>query len=119
MEAGLRRERERGPQTEDVDAEADAYRKVMSEFGIKENAQPKKSGEIAKRISQSEEFQPMFRVCSKIMHSTALSIASSAMRGSLDAVIPLLESTAACELLSIHGLIETHFQQMGVKPPIN
>jgi hypothetical protein len=119
METALRREREKGPQTEDVDEEADAYREVMSEFGIKENAQPKKSGEIAKFISQSEEFQPMFRVCSKIMHSTALSIASSATRGSFDAVIPLLESTAACELLSTHGLIETHFQQMGVKPPSN
>ena len=52
METALRREREKGPQTEDVDEEADAYREVMSEFGIKENAQPKKSGEIAKLISR-------------------------------------------------------------------
>jgi hypothetical protein len=91
----------------------------MVEFGLKESAKPKKAGDIAKLIRQREEFEPMFKVCSKIMHRTALSIASTAVSGGLDGVIPFLSSTAACELLSIHELISKHFQRKGVQPPEN
>jgi hypothetical protein len=117
MEAGLKREIERGPQTETTDEEAASYRQLMTEFGISANAKPKRSGEIARLISQSEEFDPMFKVCSKIMHRTALSIAASTTRGALDEIIPLLASTAAGELLSIHELMDQHFQRRGVQLP--
>ena len=51
---------------------------------VKKSAKPKKAGDIAKLVLQREEFDPMFKVCSKIMHRTALSIASRAVLGGLD-----------------------------------
>ncbi len=117
LEAGLKREIESGPQTKATDEEADWYRQLMAESGISPNAKPKRSGDIAKLISQSEEFDPMFKVCSKIMHRTALSIVASTTRGALDEIIPPLASTAAGELLSIHELIDQHFQRRGVQLP--
>jgi hypothetical protein len=115
----LRREIVCGAQTKATDAEAGMFKQLMAEFGIKEKTIPKRSGEIAKRVSQSAEFAPMFKVCSKIMHRTALSIASSVVLGGLDEVIPLLSNTAACELLEIHALIKEHFEKQGVQPPEN
>jgi hypothetical protein len=117
MEEGLQSEIARGAQTEATDEEAATYQQLMVEFGIPANTKPKRSGEIAKLISQSAEFDPMFKVCSKIMHRTALSIAASATKGGLDAMIPLLSSTAAMELLSIHEQMEGYFLLHGVQPP--
>lgn len=115
----LQRETEHGPQTTATDSEAEIFKRLMAEFGIKETATPKRSGAIAKLVNQSEEFAPMFKVCSKIMHRTALSIASSVVLGGLDEVIPLLSNTAACELLEIHASIKEHFEKKGTQPPEN
>jgi hypothetical protein len=89
----------------------------MVEFGLKENAKPKRVSEIAGRISQSEEFDPMFKICSKIMHRTVLSIASSTIRGSLDAAIPFLTSSSTTDLVTIYELINKHFKKRGIQPP--
>ncbi|QHN03996.1 hypothetical protein FTO74_11895 [Granulicella sp. WH15] len=117
LEAALQREIERGPQTQETDEETEAYRKLMGEFGISPKSKPMRSGEIAKLISQNEEFSPMFKVCSKIMHRTALSIAASTTKGSLDEVIPLLASTGAIELMAIYDMIDQHFRAHGVQLP--
>jgi hypothetical protein len=117
MEAALQREIQAGAQTQTTDDEALAYEQVMIDFGIPLKTKPKKSGEIAKLVSRSEQFQPMFKVCSKIMHRTAFSIASSVTKGSLEATLPLLNSTALMELLSIGELIGRHYEQRGVLPP--
>jgi hypothetical protein len=77
LKEATQREVEHGPQTTATDAEAEMFKQLIAEFGIKEKTIPKRSGEIAKLVNQSEEFAPMFKVCSKIMHRTALSIASS------------------------------------------
>jgi hypothetical protein len=116
-EAGLQREIERGPQTQETDEETETYRKLMAEFGINRKAKPLRSGDIAKLISQSEEFDPMFKVCSKIMHRTALSIAASRTKGALDEVIPLLASTGTVEFLAVYDLIDLHFRARGVQLP--
>jgi hypothetical protein len=117
LETGLQREIERGPQTQETDEETEAYRKLMDEFGISPKSKPMRSGEIAKLISQNEEFDPMFKVCSKIMHRTALSIAASTTKGSLDEVIPLLASTGTVEFLAIYDLIDQHFRVRGAQLP--
>jgi len=119
LATALQREVERGPQTQATHTEAEMYRRLMVEFGLKENARPKRAGEIARLILKHEEFEPMFKVCSKIMHRTALSIASSVVQGGLDEIIPLLSSTSASELLSIHELISRHFENKGIQPPEN
>ena len=59
----------------------------------------------------------MFKICSKIMHRTALSIASSRICGSLDEMIPFLSSSASCDLLSIYESINKHVGERGVQPP--
>jgi len=115
----LRKETERGPQTSATDSEAATYKQLMVDFGLKENAKPKKAGKIARLISQEEDFDPMFKICSKIMHRTALSIASSTIRGSLDEVVRFLSGSSACDLLSIHDAINEHFTKRGVLPPEN
>jgi hypothetical protein len=112
-----RTEVERGPQTEDSDSQATIYRQIMSEFGIKGNVKYKRASEMAAVIQEKEFFDPMFRICSKIMHRTAFSIASSIDRGSLDEVMPLLANSAASDLLSIHESIKGHFEDRGVQPP--
>jgi hypothetical protein len=117
LEAGLQREIARGPQTQETDEETEAYRKVMDEFGISPKSKPMRSGEIARLISQNEEFDPMFKVCSKIMHRTALSIAASTSKTSLDEVIPLLAATGTAELLTIYDLIDQHFRDHGMQLP--
>ena len=58
----------------------------------------------------------MFKICSKIMRRTVLSIASAAW-GGLDGMIPLLSQSAACDLISICGLIEEHVKKRGVCQP--
>jgi hypothetical protein len=115
----LRRETERGPQTEATDSLAATYQQLVTDFGLKENAKPKRIGDIARRLKQEEGFDPMFKICSKIMHRTVFSIASTVTPGSLDAAIPLLSSSSACDLLSIYGSVEKHFKKRGIRPPEN
>lgn len=119
LEEVRRKESERGPETASTDAEAATYKQLMIDFGLKENAKPARAGDLARLISQGEEFDPMFKVCSKIMHRTVLSIASSITKGSLDAVVPILSDSSACDLLSIYGLIDEYFKRRGVRPPDN
>lgn len=119
LEQALRKEAERGPQTCATDSEGAMYKQLIVDFGLKENAKPKRVSEIARLISQNEDFDPMFKICSKIMHRTVLSIASSTAPGSLDEAIPFLSSSSACDLLSIYEAINEHLRERGVRPPEN
>ena len=119
VEQALLKETERGPQTGATDSEAATYKQLMVDFGLKENAKPKRVSEIARLISEEAEFNPMFKICSKIMHRTVLSIASSTTRGSLDEAIPLLVDSSACDLLSIYESINVYFRERGIRPPEN
>ena len=115
----LRQESARGPQTTDTDSEAEAYKKLMVDFGLRDNAKPKKASEIARQMSQNENFDPKFKICSKIMHRTVLSIASSTIPGSLDEASRFLSLSADGELLSIYGAISNYVEERGVRPPEN
>jgi len=119
LEQALRKETERGPETDATDAEAATYKQLMIDFGVKENARPMMASNIANKIQEKADFDPMNRICSKIMHRTVFSIASSITPGSLDATIPFLSSSSACDLLSIYGSINDHFNTRGIRPPEN
>ncbi len=83
-----------GPDTRGTDVEENAFRQLLSEMGVKEGRRPvMTSGEhgFAARIGQAEEFSPMFTVCSKLMHRTALSISAENAAGALDAIVPILK----------------------------
>jgi hypothetical protein len=71
---------------------------------------------FADRIGQLEEFNPLFKICSKLMHRTALSIAAENTRGGLDAIIPILKDSAFVDLASISHLIKAHVETVGPKP---
>lgn len=113
----IEREQRRGPQTEATDLEASGYKQLMVDFGLGLGDRPKRAGQIARLIDRQETFNPMFKICSKIMHRTSLSVASSITRGSLDTANPLLSNSADNDLLLIFGLIDLHFKRHGVRPP--
>jgi len=115
----LRRECECGPQTTATDSEAGLYRKLMLEYGLGANAKPKRASEIARQIRQNEDFDPKFKICSKLMHRTVLSIASSTIPGSLDEASRFLSLSADGELLSIYRAISKYVEERGVQPPEN
>jgi hypothetical protein len=113
----LRRERAQGPNSTATDSEAAGYKYLMADFGFKEKARPKTVREIARLVNRSENFDPIFKICSKIMHRTVFSIASTITQESLDAAIPALANHAAIEFLAIHGLIDGHFKKRDIRPP--
>jgi hypothetical protein len=104
-------------QTEAPDAEARGLSDFLAEMGVKEGHRPKMAGTIASDIGQAEAFQPTNRMWSKLTHRTAMSIAATMVPGSLDAVIPLLETFASSDLLSIYSMIQDYFKANGVRVP--
>jgi hypothetical protein len=115
----IRTQTAKGPDTSGTDCEADAFRKLLTEMGVDEKRRPMmtsgKKG-FADRIGQLEEFNPMFKICSKLMHRTTLSIAAENTRGGLDAVIPILKDSAFVDLASISNLIKGHVETVGIMP---
>jgi hypothetical protein len=97
VEQHIKAEAAKGPYTSDTDSEADALRQLLTEMGVDEKRRPMmtsgKKG-FADRIRQLEEFNPMFKICSKLMHRTTLSISAENTRGGLDAIIPILKDSA-------------------------
>jgi hypothetical protein len=117
LQQALQKELGRGAETSATDSEAAIYSRLMVDFGLEETAKPKRTSQIARLINQSEDFDPMFKICSKIMHRTAMSIASTVTQASLDAVIPLLSNSGSNDLLTIYGLIDRHFKKRGIRSP--
>jgi hypothetical protein len=107
----------RGPQTHSTEEEAAAYKKLMGDLGLKDNTQPKRVNEMAKLLDQKKEFDPAFKVSSKLVHRTALSIASSNIKGSLDELRPYISDQAAYDLLGIYGWINSYIKANGLRPP--
>lgn len=117
LEQALQKERSQGATTTTTDSEAAAYKQVMSDFGLKENARPKRFSDFADLVKEKADVDPMYRICSKIMHRTVFSIASTVTRGSLDEVVPLLSSHSATDLIEIYRLVNDHFKSRGIRPP--
>lgn len=101
LHQALRKERSQGADTASTDSAAAIYKRLIADFGLKEKARPKRSSEIAHLVNQREQFDPMFKVCSKIMHRTPLSIASTVTQASLDDIIPLFLNHGANDLLEM------------------
>ena len=111
-------ETEQGPDTSGTDSEADVFRQLLAEMGVDEKRKPMmtsgKKG-IAHRIGQLDEFNPMFKICSKLMHRTTLSIAAENSIGGLDAVVPILKDSAFMDLVTISNLIKAHVDTVGLQ----
>ncbi len=111
------RESERGPQTKSTEAEAAAYKQLMSDIGLRDNAKSKRVSEIAHLLDQKEEFDPVFKVASKLVHRTALSIAATNISGALDELRPFIAKAAAYDMLEIYHLINTYIRANGLRSP--
>jgi hypothetical protein len=115
----LQRETKLGPQTAESDSEAHMFQQFQASMGLKGNARPKTSGELASLLgtNQWDEFTPLNKICSKIMHRTVFSIASNTVQGSLDAIIPFLKDSATSDLLLIYSQIKRHMETEGIQVP--
>jgi hypothetical protein len=105
-----------GPDLRGPLEEVETYRNLMNEFGIDPKRRPMRAGKIAASVNQSEMFDPRFKVNSKLVHPTALSIASTIMPNSLDPLLPLMSCEAGGDFLAILSAIKGHIDTYGMAP---
>ena len=68
---------------------------------------------MVKEVGLIELYGPRSKIYSKLVHPTALTIASSTIGGSLDALMPLVENQAGSDLLVIYSSIKDYVQEHG------
>lgn len=107
-----------GPDLTGPVEEMETYRKLMQDFGIDPKRRPSQGSKIAAMVNESDMFKPRFKIHSKIVHPTALSIAAATMPNSLDALMPLISSEAATDLLAIFSGIKEHVDAHGIGWPV-
>jgi len=117
LETVLQRDSAQGAQTTEPDSEAAALKQVLLDIGVKDSAKPIQTGKKAEDLQVHQDFYPFNKLYSKLVHRTALSIASSITQGSLDALVPLLGNSAVINLLSIYDRIKCHVETIGVRLP--
>jgi hypothetical protein len=110
----LQEETAAGPLAGATEAEAQMFREFLAGMGVEDTVKPKTAGQLAGIIQQQDSFSPMNKVCSKLMHRTALSIASTNSKDGVSALIPFLHDSATSDLISIHGKIESHLDSVGI-----
>jgi hypothetical protein len=103
-----------GPDLSGPMEEMDTYRKLMDEFGIDAKRRPASGTKIAEFVQQSDIYKPRFKVHSKLVHPTALSIAAATTEDSLTALMPLFHSEASTDLIAIFYDIKRHVESFGV-----
>ncbi len=118
FEAALQAERQKRLDTSSTDSEAQMFKGLLDEMGVSAERKPKKSSRIAELIGQKEDLDPMFKICSKLMHRTALSIASTNLKGSLDEINSSLLTSALSDVIAISNSIKFHVDNVGVRPPV-
>jgi hypothetical protein len=107
-----------GPDLTGPVEEMETYRKLMQDFGIDPKRRPSQGSKIAAIVNEGEMFKPRFKIHSKIVHPTALSIAATTMPNSLDALMPLISSEASTDLLAIFYGIKEHVDAHGIAWPV-
>jgi hypothetical protein len=110
--------RARGPQNQPFDSEAQAYRQILNEAGL-QSVHFKRTKEMASDQGSAvkKELDAVNTICSKILHRTALSIASATTNGALAELGPLLRNSGFSDVLLIYDSIKQHVQQHGIQPP--
>jgi hypothetical protein len=107
-------EERKGPSTLGPATELENTRKMMVVFGVDPMRRPKQGSKIAALVEESERYAPRFKVLSKIVHPTALSIAALNVKGSLDELMPLINNQAVSDMLWIYYAIEEHVAAHGM-----
>ena len=105
---------ERGPQNQHLDAEAESYRQILKELGL-EGTSFKRIRQMAAEQGETtkEELEAINTICSKLLHRTALSIASATRHDSLTELGPLLSTSSFSDVLLICDAIKKHGERFG------
>ena len=108
---------ERGPQNQHLDAEAESYRQILKELGL-EGTSFKRIRQMAAEQGETtkEELEAINTICSKLLHRTALSIASATRHDSLTELGPLLSTSNFSDVLLIYDAIKKHGERFGWHP---
>jgi hypothetical protein len=110
-------EEKAGPKIAGPAAEREEARKMTVALGGDLNRRPKQGSDIAKLVSENERYGPRYKVLSKIVHPTALSIAQGTTAGGIDAIMPLVRTQATSDMLAIFYAIENHIKVHGIGWP--
>ena len=102
-----------GPDLSGPMEEMETYRKLMDQFGIDPKRRAATGTKIAEFVQQSDMYKPRFKVHSKLVHPTALSIAAATTEDSLSALMPLFRSEATTDLIAIFYDIKRHVESYG------
>ena len=86
----------------------------MTAFGVDPARKSKQASTIAKEVKESDRYGPRYKVLSKIVHPTSLSIAAQTSAGSLDELMPLINNEAQADMLAIFYAVEEHIATHGI-----
>jgi hypothetical protein len=108
----------RGPQSEQIYAEAASHRQALKGLGL--DATPfKRTRQMAADQGEAskDKLEALNTICSKILHRTSLSIASATRKDSLAELGPGLSASSFTDVLLIYDAIKKHVDQYGFHPP--
>lgn len=106
-----------GPRLREPESELDKATQMMTAFGVDLTRKPKQGSAIAKKVQESDRYGPRYKVLSKIVHPTSLSIAAQTSEGSLDELMPLISYEAQVDMLAIFYAVEEHIATHGIGWP--
>ncbi len=109
----------RGPAIKEPRAEAAEIKRIMNEERIRRCRAPQPIVEMARAVGLLNIYGPQSRMYSKLVHPTALTIASSTLADSLKELMPLILSEARTNLLVTFSIIKDHFSANGSAPVKN
>lgn len=107
-------EEQAGPELQGPENELHKAKQMMTAFGVDPARKPKQGSAIAKEVKESDRYGPRYKVLSKVVHPTSLSIAAQTTAGSLDELMPLIGNEAQADMLAIFYAVEEHIAAHGI-----
>ena len=107
-------EEQAGPDLDGPEDELNKAEQMMTAFGVDRGRKPKQGSAIAREVKESDRYGPRYKVLSKIVHPTSLSIAAQTSAGSLDELMPLINNEAQADMLAIFYAVEGHIAAHGI-----
>src|SRR5262249_15974120 len=104
-------------QNQHLNDEADSYFQVLKELGL-EAASFKRTRQMAAEQGEAikDELEAINTICSKLLHRTALSIASATRDDSVTELGPLLATSSFSDVLLVYDAIKKHIERFGLHP---
>jgi hypothetical protein len=112
-----REEEQAGPKLHGPESELTKAKKMMTDFGVDPTRRPKQASAIASKVEESDRYGPRYKVLSKVVHPTSLSIAAQTSAGSLDELMQLIGTQADADMLAIFYAVEEHIAAHGIGWP--